>query len=98
MVAGGIAVNVPALVAHRIQNTGSEPLVFIEVQHGTYFGEDDIERIDDDYGRAVELTPQELPLRLQSIEHSGRVVLPAPRTPGPVVIARRGRSGDRAHC
>jgi hypothetical protein len=26
--------------------------VFIEVQHGTYFGEDDIERLDDDYGRA----------------------------------------------
>jgi hypothetical protein len=24
----------------------------IEVQHGEYFGEDDIERLDDDYGRA----------------------------------------------
>ena len=29
-----------------------EKLVFIEVQTGTYFGEDDIERYDDDYGRA----------------------------------------------
>jgi mannose-6-phosphate isomerase len=27
------------------------PLVFIEVQHGNSFGEDDIERLDDDYGR-----------------------------------------------
>jgi mannose-6-phosphate isomerase len=26
--------------------------VFIEVQHGTYFGEDDIERLEDDFGRA----------------------------------------------
>ena len=41
----------PVGAAHRIANTGSEPLVFIEVQHGQYFGEDDIERLDDDYGR-----------------------------------------------
>ena len=38
-------------VAHRIENTGSEELVFIEVQLGTYFGEDDIVRIEDDFGR-----------------------------------------------
>jgi mannose-6-phosphate isomerase-like protein (cupin superfamily) len=37
--------------AHRIANTGSEPLVFIEVQLGASFSEDDIERLDDDYGR-----------------------------------------------
>ena len=36
---------------HRIENIGKVPLVFIEVQTGTYFGEDDIERIEDDYGR-----------------------------------------------
>ena len=36
---------------HRIENTGSDDLVFIEVQSGSYFGEDDIERIEDDYGR-----------------------------------------------
>ena len=35
----------------RIASTGSVPLVFIEVQQGSYFGEDDIERLDDDYGR-----------------------------------------------
>ena len=36
---------------HRIENIGKEDLVFIEVQTGTYFGEDDIERIEDDFGR-----------------------------------------------
>lgn len=39
-------------VRHRIRNDGDEDLVFIEIQTGTYFGEDDIVRIDDDYGRA----------------------------------------------
>jgi mannose-6-phosphate isomerase len=32
-------------------NTGMEILAFIEVQTGGYFGEDDIERLEDDYGR-----------------------------------------------
>ncbi len=36
---------------HRIENIGSIDLVFVEVQTGTYFGEDDIERIEDDFGR-----------------------------------------------
>ena len=36
---------------HRIRNPGEENLVFIEVQTGDYFGEDDIERSEDDYGR-----------------------------------------------
>tara|TARA_B100001250_G_C19767364_1_gene775417 strand:- start:288 stop:638 length:351 start_codon:yes stop_codon:yes gene_type:complete len=36
---------------HRIQNTGDDLLVFIEVQTGSYFGEDDIVRIQDDYKR-----------------------------------------------
>jgi mannose-6-phosphate isomerase len=38
--------------AHRCENRGTTPVVFIEVQHGTYFGEDDIVRIEDDFGRA----------------------------------------------
>lgn len=37
---------------HRCENRTDQPVVFIEVQHGTYFGEDDIERVDDDFGRA----------------------------------------------
>jgi mannose-6-phosphate isomerase len=49
----GTAVDVPVRAAHRIANTGTrEPLIFIEVQRGDYFGEDDIVRLDDDYGRA----------------------------------------------
>jgi mannose-6-phosphate isomerase len=32
-------------------NTGGEDLLFVEVQHGTYFGEDDIIRLEDDFGR-----------------------------------------------
>ena len=47
----GDAVDVPLGTAHRIQNTGNVPLVLVEVQHGDYFGEDDIVRLDDDYGR-----------------------------------------------
>ena len=38
-------------VLHRLSNTGAELLTFIEVQTGTYFGEDDIERVEDDFGR-----------------------------------------------
>jgi mannose-6-phosphate isomerase len=49
--AGG-AVDIPAGTAHRVANDGPADLVFIEVQHGTYFGEDDIVRLEDDYGRA----------------------------------------------
>ena len=49
----GDAVDIPAGTAHRIANPGTEPLVFVEVQHGSYFGEDDIERLSDDYGRAA---------------------------------------------
>jgi len=47
----GNPIDVPVGVCHRIENTGPDELIFIEVQHGDYFGEDDIERLDDDYGR-----------------------------------------------
>ena len=36
---------------HRIENQGIKALVFIEVQRGDYLGEDDIERLEDDFGR-----------------------------------------------
>ena len=36
---------------HRIKNCGTEKTIFIEVQTGTYFGEDDIVRLEDDYNR-----------------------------------------------
>lgn len=47
----GDTVLIPCLAKHRIFNNGNENLVFIEVQTGTYFGEDDIVRIEDDYNR-----------------------------------------------
>lgn len=49
----GQAVDIPRLAKHRIANPGQSPLVFIEVQMGDYFGEDDIERFEDDYGRTA---------------------------------------------
>ena len=47
----GAVVEVPQGAAHRVTNRGDEDLTFVEVQTGSYFGEDDIERLDDDYGR-----------------------------------------------
>jgi len=54
VVKAGTAVDVPIGAAHRIENTGSSDLVFIEVQHGEYFGEDDIVRLEDDFGRLAQ--------------------------------------------
>jgi len=48
----GQAIDIPVGSAHRIENVGRTDLVFIEVQHGDYFGEDDIVRLEDDFGRA----------------------------------------------
>ena len=47
----GDSVDIAIGAAHRCENHGREPVVFIEVQHGTYFGEDDIVRLEDDFGR-----------------------------------------------
>lgn len=47
----GQSVNIMKGIAHRIKNIGQDDLVFIEVQTGDYFGEDDIERLEDDFGR-----------------------------------------------
>ena len=42
---------IPVGVRHRIENPGRIPLHIIEVQSGSYFGEDDIVRFEDRYGR-----------------------------------------------
>jgi mannose-1-phosphate guanylyltransferase/mannose-6-phosphate isomerase len=42
---------IPVGAVHRIENPGTEPLQIIEVQSGGYLGEDDIVRLDDNYGR-----------------------------------------------
>ena len=47
----GDTVDVPIGAAHRIENIGNELLIFIEIQRGAYLGEDDIQRLQDDYGR-----------------------------------------------
>jgi mannose-1-phosphate guanylyltransferase / mannose-6-phosphate isomerase len=43
---------IPQGQRHRLRNVGSEPLHLIEVQSGTYLGEDDIVRFEDTYGRS----------------------------------------------
>ncbi|MFN3329672.1 MAG: phosphomannose isomerase type II C-terminal cupin domain, partial [Pyrinomonadaceae bacterium] len=48
----GQAIDIPLGSAHRVENPSSEKLIFIEVQRGDYLGEDDIVRLQDDYGRA----------------------------------------------
>jgi mannose-6-phosphate isomerase len=52
MVAAGEAIDIAIGAAHRVENPGPETLVFIEVQRGGYLGEDDIVRLQDDFGRA----------------------------------------------
>lgn len=47
----GQVVQIPQGAHHRIENRTNEPVVFIEVQWGSYFGEDDIVRIEDTYKR-----------------------------------------------
>jgi mannose-1-phosphate guanylyltransferase/mannose-1-phosphate guanylyltransferase/mannose-6-phosphate isomerase len=47
----GSHIHIPLGAKHRMKNTGAVPLEFIEVQMGSYFGEDDIVRYQDDYNR-----------------------------------------------
>ena len=44
------AIDLPVRKWYRIQNRGSENMVFIEIQTGDYFKENDIESSEDDYG------------------------------------------------
>jgi len=54
LVPAGQAIDIGREVAHRVENPHpSETLVFVETQTGTYFGEDDIERLEDDFGRVA---------------------------------------------
>jgi mannose-6-phosphate isomerase len=47
----GQSIDIPRGAPHRIANPGMVLLTFIEIQRGDYFGEDDIIRLEDDYGR-----------------------------------------------
>jgi mannose-6-phosphate isomerase len=47
----GDSIFIPKLSKHQFKNTGDSNLEFIEIQTGEYFGEDDIVRLEDNYGR-----------------------------------------------
>ncbi|WP_235830131.1 mannose-1-phosphate guanylyltransferase/mannose-6-phosphate isomerase [Algihabitans albus] len=52
------SVYIPTGARHRLKNAQSDPLVLIEVQCGDYVGEDDIVRLEDNYGRTEEIEPR----------------------------------------
>ena len=47
----GETIHIPIEMTHSLENPYDEPLIIIEVQIGSYLGEDDIVRFDDQYGR-----------------------------------------------
>jgi mannose-6-phosphate isomerase len=49
----GENIDIPVGAAHRIENPGGATVIFIEVQRGDYLGEDDIVRLQDDFGRTA---------------------------------------------
>ena len=51
VVKAGEAIDIGIGSAHRAENPGEQTLLFIEVQRGDYLGEDDIVRLQDDFGR-----------------------------------------------
>jgi len=51
LVGEGECISIGREALHRVENAGKRILVFIEVQRGEYLGEDDIVRVEDDYGR-----------------------------------------------
>jgi mannose-6-phosphate isomerase len=52
IVPAGDTIDIPVEAKHRVENPGAEKLIFIEIQRGSYLGEDDIVRFSDDFGRA----------------------------------------------
>jgi mannose-1-phosphate guanylyltransferase/mannose-6-phosphate isomerase len=61
---------VPKSTLHRLSNQGKVPLEIIEVSNGEYIGEDDIERVEDVYGRAVE--PEKLAAGGKDVNERGQ--------------------------
>ena len=47
----GMSTGIPQETPHRLENPGRVPLEIIEIQNGPYLGEDDIVRLQDDFGR-----------------------------------------------
>ena len=52
IVGPGESVDVPQRAPHRLANEGTDELIIVEVQRGAYTNEDDIFRLEDDYGRS----------------------------------------------
>lgn len=52
IVSTGESIDIAVGAAHRVENPNNELLIIIEVQRGSYLGEDDIVRLQDDFGRA----------------------------------------------
>jgi mannose-6-phosphate isomerase-like protein (cupin superfamily) len=50
-IGSGSIIDIPLEAVHRISNASDKPLLFIEVACGSYLGEDDIIRLEDDYAR-----------------------------------------------
>lgn len=48
----GYSIDIPTGTLHRLANSGEADMALIEVQLGDYLEEDDIERLEDDYGRS----------------------------------------------
>lgn len=48
----GQSVDIPRGAFHRVMNPGESELVIVEIQTGNSFDENDIERVEDDFGRA----------------------------------------------
>ncbi len=55
----GETIDIPIGAAHRVENPETAKLIFIEIQTGNYLGEDDIVRLQDDYGRTYHHEPDE---------------------------------------
>jgi len=86
-------IRVPRGAWHRIENPGKVPVTIIEVQHGSYLGEDDIIRREDDYGRVAEAAPAGDGLRAGTGPASRQVATTSRRSRG-----RRPSSGSRGRA
>ncbi len=74
--------DIPPLCVHRLANPGPEPLDLIEVQTGSYLGEDDIERFEDDYGRSARPAPRPSPAGRKSAAARHLPGVPPPGSAG----------------
>ena len=80
---------IPLGVKHRLENPGKTDLELIEVQSGSYLGEDDIVRFEDTYGRAPVIAIEE-----KTATASGLAVTPSGLAVTPYVIASEAKQSQ----